>query len=179
MDESEDAWNSSRTCLIAYRTANCEYQDGTAKWTEIKVACSHGFESVQSDLLHRTIPVLGASTSRKMYISHSTLLSSDLCLMVDQNTYLLWNHGTEWLHHSAHWSVRGETTDHAGDWLNSATLCSCYCLTSANCKHRESNTWKQMMETQRCDSKLPMATTWNKYVVINQDRVNDNLWVSP
>ena len=50
---------------------------------------------------------------------------------------------------------------------NRGTLCSRDCLTSAICKHCESNTWKQLTGTHRCDCKLPMATTWNKYVVIN------------
>ena len=38
-------------------------------------------------------------------------------LIVDHNTYLFQNRGTEWLYLTAHWSVRGQTTDHAGDWL--------------------------------------------------------------
>ena len=61
------------------------------------------------------------------------------------------------------------------------TLCSRDCLTGAVCKHRESNTWKQRTWTHRCDSKLPMATTWIKMLSLTRyrDCVNDNLCVQP
>ena len=65
---------------------------------------------------------------RRLYIqvnvwSTQYLAVQRSALIVDQNTYLFQNRGTEWLYHTAHWSVRGQTTDHAGDWLKTVVHC--------------------------------------------------------
>ena len=58
---------------------------------------------------------------------------------------------------------------------NRGTLYWRDCPTGANCKHLETNTWKQPPGTHRCDSKLPMATTWNEYVVRTPRPIDDDI----
>ena len=64
---------------------------------------------------------------------------------------------------------------------NHGTPYSRDCLTGAVYKHRDTNTWRQPTGTHRCDSKLPMATTWINVLSLTRyrDRVNDNLCVQP
>ena len=72
----------------------------------------------------------------------STLLCSDMCLMVDQNIYSSWKRGTQW----PRCPLFSEWSD---DWprrrlaRSCGTLCSRDCLIGAICKHRETNPWLQ------------------------------------
>ena len=64
-------------------------------------------------------------------------------------------------------------SERSDDWprrllaKNRCTPCSRDCLTGAVFKHHETNTRRQPTGTHRCDSKLPIATTWYKYIVIS------------
>ena len=134
---------------MADRTPSGERQNSTGNWAEIwmilKTSQNIGWLSPWIWICPVSPPAsYNPSFRRRLYIQvnqpPSTLLCSDLCLMVGQYTHLLSNHETELT--APRYTLISEWSD---DWprrrlvKHRGALCSRDCLTGAICKHRETN----------------------------------------
>ena len=101
-------------------------------------------------------------------------------LIVGHNTYLLQKRGAHWLYHTAHWSVRGQTIDHAGHWLKTVVHRVHVTVSLAPF----SNTVRQTHEDSRREHiDVKVSYPWLQRDInmlsfpLYQTRVNDHLWM--
>ena len=97
-------------------------------WLTAKMCRNKGCLSPRIRIRPVSPPASYYPSFRRLYIqvnvrSTQYLAVQRSALIVDHNTYLFQNRGTEWLYYTGHWSVRGQTTDHAGDWLKNVVHC--------------------------------------------------------